>query len=65
MGVALGAILILMALVAPAGCGGDSSPTTPGNVRRPLNQQLDSADITFFFAEGDSVNADYQQAFHE
>ena len=45
-------------------CGEESSPTDQDNSRQ-LNQRLNTEDITFFFAEGDSVNADYQQAFHE
>ena len=43
---ALAATTLMVVAVATAGCGEDSTPTTPGNVRRPLDQQIDSADIT-------------------
>lgn len=46
-------------------CRDGTSPTTSSSARRPLTQRLDTEDITFYFAEGDSVNSEYQQAFHE
>ena len=50
------------------GCGDETGPATPiapSGTSRPLNQQLDTADITFYYAAGDGVNADYMQAYHE
>jgi hypothetical protein len=59
-------LLILgLASATVATCGDDPSSTAPSRVHRPLTEQLDTADITFYFAEGDSVNAEYQQAFHD
>jgi hypothetical protein len=46
-------------------CGDKSSSTGPYFASRTLNQRLDTADITFYYAEGDSVNSAYQQAFHD
>jgi hypothetical protein len=57
-----------LAASAVSTCGENQSPTSPGgssSAGRPLNQRIDTADITFYFAEGDSVNTRYQQAFHE
>lgn len=62
----LGRLLILgIAAVFFVSCGDKSSSTGPSFTSRPLNQRYDTADITFYYAEGDSVNAAYQQAFHE
>jgi hypothetical protein len=59
--------LLISGLVAAAvvSCGDEPSSTSPSSIHRPLNQRLETVDITFHFAEGDSVNAEYQQAFHE
>jgi len=40
-----------------------SSPTAPQRVA--LTETVETQDITFHFAPGDSVNAEWQQAFHE
>jgi hypothetical protein len=62
-------ILVLgLAAAAVGACGENqtpTSPTGPSQTSRPLNQRIDTPDITFLFAEGDSVNTAYQQAFHE
>jgi hypothetical protein len=60
-------VLLIAATAAAAatGCGDDSSPTAPNRAVPPLNQVVDTADITFYMSEGDSVNTDYQQAYHE
>lgn len=57
--------LLISALAAAAvvSCGDGS--TGPSSTSRRLTQRLETADITFHFAEGDTVNAEYQQAFHE
>lgn len=59
--------LLILGFVAAAvvSCGDDPGSTGPSSFGRPLNQRFETADITFYFAEGDSVNAAYQQAFHE
>lgn len=54
-----------LAAAALANCGGGGSPTTPSTTTTPLSVRLETADITFHLAAGDTVNADYQQAFHE
>ncbi len=54
-----------LAAVAVVSCGDEPSSTGPSSIHRPLNQRLETLDITFHFAEGDSVNAEYQQAFHD
>ena len=46
-------------------CGDGGSPTAASAASGPLTETLETADITFHFAPGDSVNAPWQQAFHE
>lgn len=62
-------LLILgLATATILSCGEESTPsapTVPDGTSRFLTQRIDTADITFYFAEGDSVNTAYQQAFHE
>jgi hypothetical protein len=62
-------LIVAVSTLVSFACGGDSgSPTGPGGydtTGRPLNQRIDTADITFYFAEGDWVDTRYQQAFHE
>lgn len=55
--------MVLAAAVAVT-CGDDSSPTSSDDGRL-LTRRIDTEDITFYFAEGDTVNAAYQQAFHD
>lgn len=67
-GRATGRIALLILGVATgwlAACGGSEDPTTPAETRDPLTETLETADITFHFASGDSVNAEWQQAFHQ
>jgi hypothetical protein len=57
----------LLALVAftalgAAACGG--GPTAPGSTE-PLTESVATADIVFFFATGDRVDADLQQGYHD
>jgi hypothetical protein len=54
-----------LAAVAVISCGDEPGSTAPSSIHRLLDQRLETADITFHFAEGDSVNAQYQQAFHD
>ena len=44
LGVGLATTTIVAAAIAVGACGDDPSPTTPGRVSRPLNQQIDTAD---------------------
>ena len=52
--------LIVLASILSA-CGGGGSPSALG----PLTETWETADIVFHFRPGDSVNAPWQQAFHE
>jgi hypothetical protein len=56
-----------MGLVAAnvSSCEDRRSPTDPSAVYPPLSVQVETADITFHLAEGDQVNAGYQQTFHD
>lgn len=56
---ALGAV----AVVLLSGCGG--GPTDPAEITRALTQRSSTADITFHYSEGDAVDAEWQQRFHE
>ena len=60
----LSVLSVVLAAAAVSACGDESSPTDT-ETRRLLSQRIDTDDISFYMAEGDSVNADYQQAFHE
>ncbi len=62
---ALASALLVVAAITTAACGDDPPPTAPVRGGRPLDQQVETADITFIFAEGDGVNTDYMQAYHE
>ena len=58
-------LLILgLVAVASASCGDESTPTSTEDGRL-LAHRLDTEDITFYMAPGDTVNAAYQQTFHE
>lgn len=60
------ALLILGAVVGfLTACGDGGKPTTPSAGPGPLTETLETEDITFHFGSGDSVNAAWQQAFHE
>jgi hypothetical protein len=52
--------LIVLASILSA-CGGGGSPSALG----PLTETWETADIVFHYRPGDSVNAPWQQAFHE
>jgi hypothetical protein len=54
-----------LAAAAVVACGDGQNSTGPSSTHRSLSQRIETADITFHFAEGDSVNLEYQQAFHE
>jgi hypothetical protein len=56
---------LVAAILAACGGGGGSSPTAPPDTFPELSVRIDTADITFHLAEGDTVNTSYQQAFHE
>lgn len=58
-------LIVCFAVLAVVSCGNEPGTTGPHSIGRPLDQHYDTADITFHFAEGDSVNAAYQQAFHD
>jgi len=56
----------LLSVVVSAGvlsCGLGRDSTAPSS--RPLSRCIETADITFCMAVGDSVDAGYQQAFHD
>jgi hypothetical protein len=55
--------LIAIALLAAAGCGGTSGPAAPGAA--PLPIVADTAHYTFYCAPGDSVDAQWQETYHE
>ena len=59
------AILVLSAalLTAAWGCGDDVSPNSPSPADA-LTGSATSANIDFFFSQGDSVETDRQEAFH-
>ena len=57
--------LAIAVFVACKGVSTPAEPRRPAGPSRPLNQTLYTADITFHFAQGDTMNAAYQQAFHE
>jgi len=46
-------------------CEGGGSPIAPSRSLSPLTETLETTDIVFHFRPGDSVNASWQQAFHE
>jgi hypothetical protein len=59
--------VLLLGLAAGlfSGCGDGGSTTAPSAAPVLLTEELETADIVFHFAAGDSVNAPWQQAFHE
>jgi hypothetical protein len=57
-------LAVLLAAGTTAACEDDASPTFADDDRL-LTRRLETDNITFYFAEGDTVNAAYQQAFHE
>jgi hypothetical protein len=58
---------LILAVVAGllTACGDGGSPNAPSETPGRLTETLETAGITFHFAPGDSVNAPWQQAFHE
>lgn len=56
-------VVCLVILVAVAGCGG--SPPTGPTTSRPLSEAASTSALTFRYAAGDTVDAAWQQAYHE
>lgn len=59
---------VSLVLLAHGGCGGGSSPTAPATPEAenpPLSVTLESASYVFHYSEGDRVDAERQEAFHD
>jgi hypothetical protein len=58
---------IVLSLVASCyiACEGDDNPNDPPGAPSLLSETLETADIVFHYRPGDSINAPWQQAFHE
>ncbi len=50
-------------LAAAQGCGG--GPVSPEDILKELTEQLETQSIVFRFSVGDSVDADWQQSYHD
>jgi len=55
---------LVLALVVAA-CGGPSTPSAPSPAYPELSLALESAHYVFHYSEGDRVDADRQEAFHD
>jgi len=58
-----GALTLIVCAMALLGCG--KSPVSPGDIEPVLSAQEETANITFRFTPGDSVDAAWQQRFHD
>ena len=61
--VALGSLGILAVTVLTANCGGSGGPTTPS--QPPLPVASESANFRYHYAAGDTVDAAWQETYHE
>jgi hypothetical protein len=59
--------VIVLSLTASCyiSCEGDDTVNDPKEALSPLTETFETADIIFHFKPGDSINASWQQAFHE
>jgi hypothetical protein len=57
-------LALVLALAAVTACR-DGSPTDPSPAAPALTARLETKNIVFHFAPGDSVDAEWQQAFHD
>lgn len=55
-------LIVSIGVVATTACGG---PISPGRIDAALGAQMDTPGIMFRFTPGDSVDADWQERFHE